>query len=74
MKGKIIRITDSSKFVTYLFWFEDGKKYGVMYTGKQYRNYAIWGQFKVGDWVEGLEWRDGNKKLINADSPVHLAC
>lgn len=72
MKGKIIRITDSQKFVTFLFWFEE-KIYGLMYTGKQYRNYAVWGQFKVGDWVDGLEWKDEKKKLINADSPVHLA-
>jgi hypothetical protein len=44
-----------------------------MYTGKQYRNYEVWSQFKVGDCVDGLEWRDEKKKLINADSPVHLA-
>ena len=72
MKGKIIRITDSDKFITFLFWLEN-KVYPLMYTGKQYRNYSVWSQFKVGDWVEGLEWKDESKKLINADSPVHLA-
>ncbi|MFH1608690.1 MAG: hypothetical protein ABH951_01575 [Patescibacteria group bacterium] len=71
MKGKIIRITDSNKFITFLFWIEN-KIYALMYTGKQYRNYAIWSQFKIGDWVEGLEWKDEKKKIINADSPVHL--
>ena len=71
MRGKIIRITDSNKFVTFLFWF-DNKSYGLMYTGKQYRNYSIWSQFKVGDWVEGLEWKDGLRRLINGDSPVHF--
>ncbi|OHB14698.1 MAG: hypothetical protein A2431_00625 [Candidatus Zambryskibacteria bacterium RIFOXYC1_FULL_39_10] len=72
MKAKIIRITDSDRFITFLFWLE-GKNYPLMYTGKQYRNYEIWSQFKVGDWVEGLEWKDEKKKLIDADSPVHLA-
>lgn len=71
MKGKIIRINESGKFITFLFWFE-GKSYPLMYTGKQYRNYSTWSQFKVGDWVEGLQWKDKNKKLIDADSPVHL--
>lgn len=72
MKGKIVRITDSSKFTTFLFWLEDGV-YPLMYTGKQFRNYSVWSQFKVGDWVDGLEWRDEKRKLINADSPVHIA-
>ena len=71
MKAKIIRITDSGAFITYLFWLEE-KAYPLMYTGKQYRNYSVWSQFKVGDWVEGLEWKDEKKKLINADSPVHM--
>ena len=71
MKGKIIRITDSGRFITFLFWLED-KIYPLMYTGKQYRNYEAWKHLKIGDWVEGLEWKDEKKKLINADSPVRL--
>lgn len=72
MKGKIIRITNADKFATFLFWIE-GKGYPLMYTGKQYRNFAVWRQFKIGDWVDGLEWKDEKKKLINADSPVYLS-
>ena len=72
MKAKIVRITDSGKFITFLFWTEEGI-YPLMYTGKQYRNYEIWKQFKVGDWVNGLQWKNDKKKLIDADSPVHLA-
>lgn len=71
MKAKIKRINNSPKFISYLFWMEDGS-YPIMYTGKQYRNYSNWKDLKVGDWVDGLDWKDKSKKLIDADSPVHL--
>ncbi len=71
MQGKIIRITDSEKFVTILFKLGD-KKYGFVYTGKQYRNFSVWSQFKIGDSIEGLVWKDEQKKIIDGDSPVHL--
>ena len=72
MKAQIIRITDSHKFMTFLFKIDE-KVYGLMYTGNQYRNYSVWSQFKVGDWVEGLRWKDEKRKLIDGDSPVHLS-
>jgi len=71
MKGQLIRATESNDFVTLLFKLED-KRYALTYTGKKYRNYSVWSQFKVGDLVEGLEWKDEKKKLLNADSPVHF--
>lgn len=73
MKGKLIRITNSKGFITLLFKLEGGK-YGRTYTGRQYRNYAIWHQFMKDDWVEGLLWIDEKKGLLDGDSPVHLAC
>jgi len=73
MKAQLIRVSDSKGFITLLFKLESGK-YGRTYTGEQYRNYAVWSQFKIGDWVEGLQWKDEKKGLLDADSPAHLAC
>ena len=73
MKGQLIRSSNSKGFITLLFKLEGGK-YGRTYTGEQYRNYAVWSQFKIGDWVEDLNWKDESKGLLDADSPVHLAC
>jgi hypothetical protein len=58
--------------MTILFKLDD-KKFGLTYTGEQYRNYSIWNQFQVGDYVEGLEWKDEKKKIIDGDSPVHMS-
>lgn len=71
MKGKILGITPSGKFVM-VFLKLEGEKSAHTFTGEQYRNYAIWSDFKVGDWIDGLEWRDEKKRLIDADSPAHL--
>ncbi len=72
MKGQIVGINPSGKFTMIFFKLENGKS-AHTFTGEQYRNFAVWSQFKVGDCVDGLEWRDEKKKLIDADSPVHLA-
>lgn len=73
MKAQLIRITPGKDFETMLFKI-DKNKYGLTYTGKKYRNYATWSQLKIGDWVDGLEWKDEYKKIIDGDSPVHIAC
>lgn len=72
MKGQIVGINPSGKFTMIFFKLESGKS-AHTYTGEQYRNYAVWSSFKVGDWIDGLEWRAEKKKQINADSPVYLA-
>lgn len=71
MRGKLIRITPSGDFITLLFKLGE-KKYGRTYTGKRYRNYSIWSQFKIGDEVDGLRWKDERRQIIDADSPAHL--
>ena len=73
LSGVLVRITESDRgFVTLLFKLETGI-YGLTYTGEKYRNYHAWKQLKIGDEVEGLRWKDEKKKIIDADSPVHLA-
>ena len=64
-------ISSSENFINIFFKFDNGKS-AHTFTGKQYRNYAIWKQFKVGDCVEGLNWKNEKKKLVDADSPVYL--
>jgi len=71
MKGKLIRITPSGEFITLLFKMGE-KKYGRTYTGKRYRNYSIWNQFKIGDEVDGLRWKDERRLLIDADSLAYF--
>jgi hypothetical protein len=73
MKGQIMGMNSSGNFINVFFKLENGKS-AHTFTGKQYRNYAIWRQFKVGDWVEGLNWKNEGKRLIDADSPAYLAC
>lgn len=41
------------------------------YVVKGFRNCANWSHLKIGDHVDGLEWQNESKKIINADSPVH---
>lgn len=71
MKAQIMGMPPSGDFISVFFKFPDGKS-AHTFTGKKYRNYAVWGQFKVGDWVEGLNWKDEKKRLIDADSPAYL--
>lgn len=71
MKSQIINIINSEKFIIFCFKLENGKR-AKTYTGKNYRNYAMWSQFKVGDWVKGLKLKEEKKCLIDADSLVEL--
>lgn len=71
MQGTIVRITHSGDLVTLLFRLGP-KRYGHTFTGERYRNYSIWSQFKIGDDVDGLSWKDERKQIIDADSPAHL--
>jgi hypothetical protein len=72
MEGKILRVVDSGQFKTYLIWLKDLSACGRTYTGASYRNYGNWCDFKIGDHITGLEWRDESRKILDADSPVHL--
>ena len=71
MKGTLVRIAPSGGFETLLFKVGE-KKYGRTYTGKRYRNYSTWSQFKIGDEVDGLRWKDERRQIVDADSPAHL--
>lgn len=71
MNGKIIRVVEGEKFLTFLIWLKEGVC-GRTYSGPSYRNFDHWKDFKVGDSVGGLEWKDKNKKILDADSPVYL--
>lgn len=71
MKGKIIQITPKSRFVCYLIRLATGKC-AITYTGEQYRNYTLWKEYKIGDMVDGLRWKDETKNLLDADSPIHF--
>jgi hypothetical protein len=72
MKGKIVRIVPSGNFVTIIIRLEEAGKCGRTYTGKNFRNFAMWGELKIGDLVDGLRWLNGDKGIIDGDSPVHL--
>ena len=71
MEGKVIRITRVPNGIMILIWF-GGKEYGRTYTGENFRNYALWSDLKVGDQVDGLVWKDMEKGIVDADSPVHV--
>lgn len=75
MKGEInaeiVGISPSGNFINIFFRLDNGKS-SHTFTGKQYRNYAIWSQFKVGDRVGGLNWKNEKKRLIDADSHAYL--
>jgi hypothetical protein len=68
--GSLIKITQNDKFVTYGFKLSENG-FGYTYTGPNYRNFANWKDYKIGDTVEGLTWLNEDKKLIDADSPAH---
>lgn len=72
MEGVIKRINEKDSFVAVLIYLPATKKFGMTYTGTNYRNYVNWSDIKVGDRVSGLSWKDENRKLLDADSPVHL--
>ncbi len=40
------------------------------YVVSGFRNEAVWADLKIGDYVEGLKWKDQSKGIIDADSPV----
>ena len=71
MNGKVIRVVDSNKFITLLIWIQEDGVCGRTYTGEKYRNYHNWCDFKVGDHIGGLEWKDKARKILDADSPVY---
>ncbi len=67
--GTLTKITQHDKFDTYSFKLSDSNGgFGLTYTGPNYRNYANWKDYKIGDTVEGLTWKNKQKKLIDADS------
>jgi len=71
MKGTVKRITPFGDLIMYLFRLETGK-YGRTYTGKKYRNYAAWKDLKVDDLIDGLQWKDEKRGIIDADSPMYI--
>lgn len=70
MKGELIRVSPSTGYTTFLLRMQDGG-YGLTYTGEQFRNFPAWSQLRVGDFVDGLEWKNKERHIIDADSPVH---
>jgi len=73
MQGEILRIIPSGDFVTYIVKVsEKSPKTGRTYTGKSFRNYAFWKDFKVGDRISGIGWKNETRGIIDADSLVHL--
>jgi len=72
MKGKIVRIVPSGNFITIIIRIIKIDKCGRTYTGKNYRNFALWSELKEGDLVDGLKWLDEDRGIIDGDSPVHL--
>lgn len=75
MKGEVRRIIPSGEFITYIVRVhvsDTESLTGRTYTGETFRNYAFWRELKVGDWVEGIRWKDKKRGIIDADSPVHV--
>lgn len=75
MLGEIRRIISSGEFVTYIVRVQETEtetRIGRTYTGETYRNYSHWKEFKVGDKIEGVKWKDRDRGIIDADSPVDL--
>lgn len=73
MKGKIIRIADCGNIIMYLVWLKELNISARTYTGEKYRNYINWKDLKIDDQIEGIQWKDEKRKILDADSPVHLA-
>lgn len=73
MKGKITKITppyqsynnDTNYWVT-AFRMEDGSS-ARTFTCQKYKNFKKWKKMKVGDLLDGLVWKDGFSKLLDAD-------
>ena len=72
MLGKIIRVVEDDNFTTYLIWLKELNICARTYSGKGYRNYNNWRDLKIGDFIDGLEWKDDKRKLLDADSLIHL--
>ena len=71
MNGELRRVTNGGRFQCLLIKFENGK-WGRTYTGEDFRNFDLWRDFKVGDHITGLKWKDEKKGILDADSPVAL--
>lgn len=71
-KAKVVRVTPVKNDVIMLLLKTENGKYGRTYTGPKYRNYVHWSDLKIGDDVEGIDWKDEDGGIINADSPVHI--
>lgn len=72
MQGKIIRIVECENAIMYLIWLKEMNVSARTYTGEGYRNFINWKDLKIGDHLEGLQWKDEKRKLLDADSPVHI--
>lgn len=72
MKGKIKNIVPAGKSKMYLIWLEEIGGFGRTYTGPTYRNYDYWKELKIGDWIEGLVWKDEGRKILDADSHIFV--
>lgn len=68
MRGKIKNIVSVGKVKMYLIWLEEIGVFARTYSGSSYRNYDYWKELKIGDWAEGLDWKDEGRKILNADS------
>jgi len=68
MKGKIKNIVSFGKVRMYLIWLDEIGSFGRTYSGPAYRNFDYWKGLKIGDYAEGLEWKEESKKILNADS------
>jgi hypothetical protein len=72
MEGKITWKGEVKNYLLFTLKLANGDS-AKTYVVKGFRNIAIWSHLKIGDQIEGLQWKDEQKKLIDADSPVHLA-
>lgn len=71
MEGKITSCIEIKNYILFTLRLENGLS-AKTYVVKGFKNELHWLQFKVGDAVGGLEWFDERKKIVSADSPVHL--
>jgi hypothetical protein len=71
MEGEIKRVISSGEFITIIIQIVDGVC-GRTYTSPSFRNYDSWKDLKVGDAVGGLRWKNEERGIVDADSPVYL--
>jgi len=72
MDGQIKRIIPSGEFVTFIIQVKDVRSCSRTFTGQKYRNFAYWRDLKVGDCIAGVQWKNEQKGIVDADSPVYL--